>query len=446
MDEKKIKSGGLFSKKRLLPNRDSGIRRILANFISLSFLQGANYILPLITLPYLTRVLGVENFGLVMFAQAFIQYFIMLSDYGFNLSATRDISTNRDDPAEVSRIFSSVMVIKFVLVIFGSILMLALVLTFDRFAGEWLLYVLTFGIVIGQAMFPVWFFQGIEEMKYITIMNLLARLIFTISIFFVIRSSSDYLYVPVLNSLGFVIAGIVSLFIAVRRFRVKLHWPGLHTITTRVKTGFSLFATSFLPQLYISSTTFILGLLTNNVLVGYYAAATKIVDAVTSILYVISQSFYPSLSRDFSHHKNLRKIAMGSGLVLTTVLFVFAHFISNLVFGPQYIETGTLIRILSISPLAVALIVCYGTNYLLVFKKDLLYFKITMVVSLMGFAGAWLLIMLFADTGAGFNLALSRILLGILALVAVKKYIHGEKPIDDRKEYVSDVCATDTNI
>ncbi|MEW5925032.1 MAG: flippase [Candidatus Zixiibacteriota bacterium] len=452
MDEKEKKSGGRFSsrldtlKNRFLPNKNSGIRRVFANFISLSFLQGANYIIPLITLPYLTRVLGVEKFGLIMFAQAFNQYFIMLSDYGFNLSATRDISSKRDDPARVSQIFSSVITIKFLFVLLGALIMLILVLVFDRFGEEWILYFLTFGTVIGQAMLPVWFFQGIEQMKFITLLNLLARLIFTISIFFVIDSSADYLFVPVLNSLGYFIAGIVSLYLAVNRFNIRLHWPGSHSIISRIKSGFSVFATSFLPQLYISSTTFILGLLTNNILVGYYAAATKIVDAVTSILYIISQAFYPSLSRDFLYHRNLKRIAMGTGLVLSSGLFIFSDYIVSLVFGPQYTQTSQLIRILSISPLAVAMIVSYGTNCLLVFRKDMLYLKITMTVSLLGFAGAWILIMLFAESGAGLNLSMSRVLLGILAFVAVKKYIHGKEPTEERDEYISDACPTDSYI
>ncbi|WP_151801044.1 oligosaccharide flippase family protein, partial [Acinetobacter bereziniae] len=148
-------------------------KRFIRNFFSLATLQGLNYILPLLTLPYLVRVLGAEKFGILAFSTAIIGYFIVLVDYGFNFTATREISLNRDNNEKLNEIFNSVMIIKFILFLISLIIMTFLIVFFEKFNVDPWLYYLTFGTVFGQILFPVWFFQGIEQMKYITIINII---------------------------------------------------------------------------------------------------------------------------------------------------------------------------------------------------------------------------------------------------------------------------------
>ena len=194
------------------------LKTILNNFFSLTLLKALTYLLPLITFPYLIRVLGIDKFGLVMFAQATMYYFQILVDFGFNLSATREVALNAKNKSKLNEIISSVFSIKLVLLIISGLLLLLILSVFDRFSDESLIYYYSFLKVIAFAFFPVWFFQGIEKMKYVTIINIISKVIFTILIFVFIQSEKDYLLVPLVDAFGFMIGSLVALYYVFKRF------------------------------------------------------------------------------------------------------------------------------------------------------------------------------------------------------------------------------------
>ena len=392
-------------------------KRLLSNFFSLSVLQGANYILPLITLPYLVRVLGPEKFGLIMFAQAFIQYFVILTDYGFNLSATREISIHRDNKEKISEIFSSVMFIKFVLFILALLIMTVIVFSFEKFKKEWLIYYLTFGMVLGQTLFPVWFFQGMERMKYITFLNITAKLIFTVSIFIFIHQVSDYIYVPLINSLGFLVAGVLSIYIIFKNFNVKFHFPKLTSIKIQLKEGWHIFISTVAISLYTVSNTFILGIFTNNTIVGYYSAAEKIIKAVQGLLTPISQTIYPYISKLVKESKEkgikfLQKITFligGISFILSLILFIFADLVVNFLLGNQYEESISVLRILAFLPFIIALNNIFGIQTMLTFNYKKAFSQILITASIINILLAFILVPLWQHIGISFTILISEI-------------------------------------
>jgi len=358
-----------------LKNISDDKKRLLSNFFSLSFLRGANYLLPLITLPYLVRVLGPQKFGLIAFAQAIIQYFVIFTDYGFNLSATREISIHRENKKKVSEIFCSVLLIKFALLVVSFIILSAVVFGFNKFKADWGIYYLAFGMVIGQVMFPVWFFQGMEKMKYIATLNILAKLFFTVSIFVIVRHEADYRYVPLLNSLGFIIAGFTGLWVVLRRFKIGFEVPAFAAIRREIENGWHIFISTLAISLYTTSNTVILGIFTNNTIVGYYAAGEKIIRAITGMITPLSQTIYPHICKVASESREralsfVRKILMLIEVplfLISIAVLLFARHISNLVLGEHFQESIPIIRILSFLPFIVAASIMLGSQTLLVF-------------------------------------------------------------------------------
>src|SRR3989339_863883 len=203
---------------------------LLGNFFSLSVLQVLNYLLPLITLPYLIRVLGPEKYGLIAFGTAFLTYFQLFTDYGFNLSATKDISINRENNKKISEIFSSVMIIKVV---------------------------------------------------------------------------EDFIYLLILNSVISILIGIASLCIIFYKFKVNFIIPKTKFMKEQIKESFYLFLSNFSINIYLNSNTVILGIFTNNTIVGYYSIAEKIIVALRSIAAVIFQTLYPYICKKMTNPKNI---------------------------------------------------------------------------------------------------------------------------------------------
>lgn len=382
-------------------------KRLAENFISLSALQVVNHLLPLITLPYLVRVLGPEKFGLVSFAQAFIGYFIILTNYGFDLSATREISINRENKAKVSEIFSSVMTAKFLLGIFSFMILAVSLVFIPKFKSDWLIYIFTFGMVLDGILFPVWFFQGMERMKYITFLNITAKAIFTVCIFIFIREAADYVYVPLINSMGYLVAGGLSLRIVSKNFGVRYNLPSIAAIKYQLKEGWYIFISQMATSLYSVSNTFILGLFTDNTIVGYYSAAEKLIRAVKGLLTPISQTVYPYISKLATESKQrtlnfIRKLVVivGSGsFIISLLIFILATPIVNLVLGSQYQSSIIVLQILAFLPFVVGLSNIFGIQTMLTFNLKKAFSKILVSAGLLNVILAVILAPLYQHIG-----------------------------------------------
>lgn len=319
----------LIKKLRNIANTEDK-RRLLSNFFSLSILQVVTYILPLLTLPYLVRVLGTEMFGLVMFAQAFIMFFNILVDYGFNLSATREVSVNREDKGKLTEIYSSVMSIKFILIAISFTVLSIILFSFDKFSNNIDLYYLTFLWVIGQALFPIWYFQGLEKMKYITIVNIISRLIFTIAIFIFIRNEADYILVPILNGLGFIIGGILSLWIVHKNFDQRFQIQSFKILVIYFKDSSQFFLSRLSSVGYSNVNTFLSGILLSPVFVTYYYLADKAVGVILALFRPVVQTIYPYLAKknSFSFLAKLLSILMFVSLLVVAFGYLFSDLIS----------------------------------------------------------------------------------------------------------------------
>ncbi|WP_227719734.1 oligosaccharide flippase family protein, partial [Yersinia proxima] len=178
------------------------------NIFSLLLLQGSNYIIPLLTLPYLTRVLGVEGFGVYSLTLSLAQYFVILIDFGFNLSASKKIAEHQDDPEYISKVFFETLISKSILCLI-SIVIVVFLLAANSHAVIQHELIYTVLMLIGTTLMPVWFFQGIEKLSVVTNLMIVAKLSMLPLFFIFVHSDADVKYAVMIQSSMNLLAGII---------------------------------------------------------------------------------------------------------------------------------------------------------------------------------------------------------------------------------------------
>ena len=409
-------------------------KRLGANIFSLGVLQVANYILPLLTLPYLVRILGPEYFGLLAFATATIMYFMLITDYGFNLSATRQISIHRGNKDKINEIFSSVMVIKITLMMVSFSVMSLIVFGFDKFSQHWEIYFISFGIVVGNVIFPVWLFQGMERMKYISYINIGAKTFFTACTFIFVREQSDYLFVPLLTATGFIAAGIWSLYLVRKDFNVSFIWQSTDTLKFQLTEGWHVFLSTIAISIYTISTTFFLGLFTNNMIVGNFAAADKIIQVVKGLYQPVSQTIYPLMGRKIHEDRQaglefIRKTTWIIGVPMfgiSVILFFMSEVIVDLLLGAQYMETVLFLKIMAFLPFIISLSNMFGVQTMLNLGYKQAFSHILVSAAVLGMVLSLVFVPIYEGLGSALIMLTVEIFVALMMWTYLKRRIANE--------------------
>lgn len=401
---------------------------VAKNAFSLYLIHFANYLIPLVTVPYVVRVLTPHGYGLVAFGMSLIGYFMVVVDYGFTFSATRRISVQRNDSISVSRTAFNVWAAKILLCVGGLAVLLVLITVVPQLRQVDQLMLILYGMVVGNVLFPVWLFQGMERMVAISVINLVMRLFVVIGIFTLIHRPEDYLLYAGLTSMGSIGAGIAGVGVALHMFKLPFVFPSWRGIGEALVEGWMLFLSMASVSLYTVGNAFILGLLTNHTAVGYYAAAEKIVKAVLGLLGPLSQAVYPRFSKMASDSKALalkwgRRMLLlmgGLGLTLSMALFVGAPAIVRIVLGPEYGPSTTVIRILAALPLLIGISNVLGIQTMLPFRRERAFASVLLCAGLINIGLAILFAPIWQESGMAAAVLLSEAFVTVSMLIYLR--------------------------
>lgn len=392
---------------------------LVQNFSYLSVLQVFNLLMPLITYPYLIRTLGKDIYGLVVFAQALVAYLAILVSFGFHVSAVKQISINRENKEKINEIVSCVFIIKSILLILAFLLLGSVLFLTKKGQGHEALFYFSMWTCVYDVIFPVWFFQGIEKMKYITYITLLSRLIFLGLIFVLINSSSDFLYVPIINGIGSIVAGLVSLHIVFVQHNVKFNFQPLKVLKIYLKDSTAIFITNVSSKIYYSTNKVIVGAFLGMAEVAYYDFAEKMVALSQIPIVLVFQTVFPKIS----HERNIlfiNKVAIYQIISVSFLCFlieIFASQIATFLGGEQMLPASDILRIMILSSIFVSIYNGFGSLRLLPFGHNKDYIKVVSSTTVCYF----LLIGVFYLSGYTiYNIAIVAVLVQVwAALVAI---------------------------
>ena len=391
-------------------------KTILKNITSLFSIQIANYVLPMVSVPIISRIIGPDKFGILNNAEAIVGYFILIVNYGFDLTATRKVAQNRGNAAFINELFSRVLWCKVLLFIVTLLLFIGCFAVFPGFVEEWRVMVYSYIIVVSWVITPNWLYQGMQELHRVAIFNVIMKMLFTVAVLLAVRSESDYIYQPLVFGAAQIAIGYFSFKYAMRRYNIVINIVPLKRVIKVLKDEHMVFFSTIVINLYTTTNIVILGALATNAEVGYYTAAIKIVLIVQAVITLpLSNSFFPYVGSSFSNGRDegiqaaqkVLPIVTLVGLVALAGMIVLGPLALRLFYGDDFILSIPIFLILSVTPLLIVVSNVYAIQVMVNLIMDKVFLRITAAGAVISITANLLLIPLNGGMGAAYSLVIT---------------------------------------
>jgi PST family polysaccharide transporter len=405
-------------------------RPLVSNAISLYAVQGLNYLVPLLLVPYLLRVLGPRSYGAIIFAQALMGYAVTVTDYGFNLTAARDISIVRDDAAAVARIYWTTLAAKLLLALVSFTFVAMIVLLTPRLRESWAVTACCGAMVLGSIAFPQWYFQGLERLRETAVIQALAKIVTALAVVAVIHSPSDVLAAAFIMSAS-QLAGVAAARCLGKSIAPKLFFrPTAADIRDALASGWHMFISGASVTLYAYTNTFILGLICGEQAVAVYNVGYRVVIALQSLVNPVAQAVYPRASLLFNKDPaqawllitRVARLLMPAIAAASVLLAVLAPYVVEIVAGPAYAEAVPVLRILCIMPVCVTAALLLAQSVMVNAGLTGPLVRIYLGVGLVNLAVLPGLVWEFAANGAALSLVLAELAGPILMARSIARH------------------------
>jgi PST family polysaccharide transporter len=409
------------------PSRKLFENKIARNAASLYVVQACRKLVPIFTIPYLARVLGPAGWGDVAFTLSMGDLIALFAEFGFVLSATRDLAQNRDSDEACGLIAGGTLGAQVVLSILGVLVAWAVSTQVPLLRSHPRL--LCAGLVYGvaQGIAPLWLFQGLERMTLAATLEVAGKLSALVAIFLFVHAPSDEWKVLAFQSFAPVITAVVGIWMAHRLISFRL--PTFAMIWQALRGGWPMFLLRGGMATYSTANVLILAMFAPASIVGYYASAEKLSKAIIGLLMPIRDAFYPRLSHLAAHSpkesERLTRISAliegGCGLILCVLTWSCASIIVKTVFGKSFGEAVPILQILAALPLIFSLSDAIGFQSLLPAGKESIVTKVMVAGGLVNCSLAFFFAPRFQGSGMAISVVIAEAAVCTIMVVIVAR-------------------------
>jgi O-antigen/teichoic acid export membrane protein len=396
-----------FGKSKGLKYR-SMLPRLRHNIAALGVLQVANYVIPLVTLPFLARVLGPTAFGKLAFVQVLMTFFNIVTDYGYSLGATLQISANRSDRARVTAIFNATWWAQWTVLAGCMAVIAVLVAVIPVLRVDAPLHAMGVLLVIANVLFPIWLLQGLERMREVAVIQIVGRLLPIPLMFMFIHGPGDALVAVALVALGPLLAGLISMLWIRFHEVVDFRRPTLDAVRSALCAGAGLCISKLTISSYTTLVPFVLGTVSGPVPLASFNLADRLRTSAQSSLTPILQALFPRMghlySSDARAATSLLKVSLVAVLVLgggaSAVLWIFADPIISLIGGDSYRSSVSVLRYIAALPLIISVSSIASLQILLPNNRQVQFNRGLRLGSLLAVIMVWPMCAAFGEIGA----------------------------------------------
>lgn len=409
--------------------RDMLNKKAVKNGMWLYLLQIFNTVVPLLTLPYITRILGAKQYGVFTIAVNIIGYYQVIVEYGFAMSATRKVALAENSSDSLSKTFSSVLFSRCILTISCFGITAVYILLNRRQLSQCLCLMILMLTLLGNCIQLNWLFQGMQQMKFITIVSVISRSFTVIMTFAFVKSIEDLYLYCLLYAVSPVISGVLGLIFAKKCFQIHLVKVNFNDILSEMKSGWYVFTTQLSSKVFGAIGITFLGIFASNEEVGIYSAIQKIPNILILAWTPITQVLYPISSQKYSKSfdegkkfvKTMERVFVPLFLAVAVICSLLSKIMVNIAFGQEYAA-----KFYWMIPMLLWMVVAIYNNFtgiqtLLASGHDREYSRCFQTGVVITVVMNFLLVVLLKGDGTCIAPLLSEIVLGMMLKKEIKK-------------------------